>query len=118
MKKVLLFNTPDVVKKLFCFFNLEIIEVNQNDYSQQLGYILKLDGYNHNDFVSNQLIDEPMIVFYELSETDLDNVLSILKTSQIKIDLKAIVTEYNINWPAVMLYDELKKERLTIKKNS
>jgi len=91
-------------------FNLEAIEVDKNDFNQQLGYILKLDGYTRNNITAPTLFDEPMIVFNDLSDEDLDNILNILKINSIKIPYKAVTTEHNINWTANYLLEHIKEE--------
>lgn len=112
MKKILLLNCPTIIKQVFCFFNYELIDIKETN--QQLGYLLGLEGYISNTNKSVK-INDSMMIFYGLDDNDLDGVLQILKLNSIKIDLKAVVTEHNINWTVSYLKEELNKEKQVIK---
>lgn len=59
---------------------------------------------------------EPMMVMKIYSEQKLNQFLSGVRKEGIpRIDLKAILTEYNKGWDSFQLYEEIKKEHEAMK---
>lgn len=58
---------------------------------------------------------EPMMIMKGFSSQLLDQYLLALRKEKIpKVDLKAVLTEYNKGWDSLKLYEELKKEHETM----
>lgn len=58
-----------------------------------------------------EAFEEPMMILKLYSNQKLDQFLSGIRKEGIpKIDLKAMLTEYNKGWDSFQLYEELKKE--------
>lgn len=109
--KVLLFNLERNValRKLLEGLKIEYVYVPYFDYSQSFSYLL--DKSKRNELAnSNKRFDEEMMVI-EADDKELDNLLMMLKSLNINIPLKAVITEHNINWTPLFLRDELIKER-------
>ncbi len=55
--------------------------------------------------------DDPMLVFAGFTGTKLNQFLNAMHKQKIpRINLKAMVTEHNVNWDSVTLHEELAKE--------
>lgn len=55
--------------------------------------------------------DDPMLVFAGFTGQKLDQFLNAMRKQKIpRINLKAMLTEHNVNWDSVTLHDELAKE--------
>jgi len=59
-------------------------------------------------------IKETVIVMHEFDENQLDGLLQLLKSNNIKIDYKAITTTNNLQWKFKDLVSELIKEKKMI----
>lgn len=110
MKCILLFNASDKLVKAFALTNINVLEMNEDDKHQQLGYLLKKDNYLHLSS-KEKTFSEPMVIFNELSDSELDNCLALIRSSGVPVHHKAIVTKYNIDWIVNNLFKELEKER-------
>ena len=114
--KALLYNLQDntVLKNTLAMMNVECIDVNYTEYNKPLGTLLGLDNNN----INNNTIDfkDEMIIMYEFNNVQLDALLSLFKINNIKIPLKAIVTETNINWSSLQIRNELIKEHMYMQK--
>ncbi|MDO4555155.1 MAG: DUF3783 domain-containing protein [Lachnospiraceae bacterium] len=65
----------------------------------------------HGEIYEGEGFVEPMMVMKGFGSARLDEFLLALKKDKIpKIDLKAVLTEYNKEWDSFQLYEELKKE--------
>lgn len=68
---------------------------------------------------SNASFDDPMLVFAGFTGTKLNQFLNAMYKQKIpRVNLKAMLTEYNVNWDSVTLHDELAKEHEAMKGNS
>ena len=116
--KVLLYNLENniILKNTLTMMNIECIFVNKKDYEKPLSNLLGLNSIvtsnNNTDF------DDEMLIMYDFSDEQLDALLALLKINNIKIALKAIVTETNINWNSLQIHNELIKEHLYLNKRS
>lgn len=117
MKQVLLFNleSNNELKSILNKLNIKSIDVSKNSQNQKIGYLLNKKGYS----ISNNIkpsFNNTMIVFDGFNDNELNITLKLLKESNIKIELKSIVTKYNINWDSIELKDELMKEYLEMRR--
>ncbi len=81
------------------------------DSSQVLGYLLGLDGFAENPPPREPSGGEALI-FYNFTRQGLDRLLAALKRAGIRIPLKAVVTEHNVQWTVAKLLGELEQEHL------
>ena len=66
---------------------------------------------------TNISFDDPMLVFAGFTGTKLDQFLNAMRKQKIpRINLKAMLTEHNVNWDSVTLHDELAKEHEAMNK--
>ena len=55
--------------------------------------------------------EESLLIFCGVSEKHLDKILFTLRSMQMKIDLKSVLTPTNAGWTVLMLFLELSKEK-------
>lgn len=68
---------------------------------------------------SNASFDDPMLVFAGFTGTKLNQFLNAMYKQKIPmVNLKAMLTEHNVNWDSVTLHDELAKEHEAMTGNS
>lgn len=66
---------------------------------------------------ANVSFDDPMLVFAGFTGTKLEQFLNAMRKQKIpRINLKAMLTEHNVNWDSVTLHDELAKEHEAMNK--
>ncbi len=70
------------------------------------GFLQTADWYDGKDFPS------PMIIFSGFASRELDRFLAACKEEKLTgLDYRAVITEHNIHWNALDLYQELVRER-------
>ena len=118
-EKVLLYHFEDGEKlKKFVFMmavrlKMKLKVVEYKDYNKTLDYLLNGNSEEENpgDYTGEDM-EEPMMVMQGLSGRRMDELLRTIKMNGIPpITLKAVVTEHNISWDSMKLYEELKSER-------
>ncbi|WP_249029931.1 DUF3783 domain-containing protein [Tannockella kyphosi] len=118
---VLLLNLKDsahgkAIETILTQFQIDVVHVNKEAVLQQIGYLLKEPGFEPSSKrVDKEIVEEEMIVFYELADEQLELVLEVFKNAHIPfIPLKAIVTPTNIEWTFHKLYEAIKEEYETM----
>lgn len=114
--KLLLYNLSQnlILKQTLSMMNIQCFHIESKDYNKTIKYLLGLDSNSYEDS-GDDFLDE-MIIMYEFSDEQLETLLSILKINNIKIPLKAIVTDTNINWNSIQIRNELIKEHSYMQK--
>lgn len=118
-EKVLLYHFEDGEKlKKFVFLmavrlKMKLKVVEYKDYNKTLDYLLNGNGGDEEPVdYTGQDMEEPMMVMQGLSGRRMDELLRTMKQNGIPpIGLKAVVTEHNLSWDCMKLYEELKSER-------
>lgn len=121
---ILLFHVePDKTKKIEAIcrsFKINVSKVKMSSYSQQLGYLAGITGFNRQN-VTYQGVEFPseMLVFSGMHGETVDTFLEKYKEASIPpIGLKAILTQHNVFWTAEELYKELWKEHQSFSSSS
>lgn len=99
--------------KLICVkLGIRIKVVPKEDYLETIGYIAKIKGCTSVETVyEGEKLGEEMMVLVGFSSAKIDELLLEIRKAQIgKIQLKAVLTEYNKDWNSIQLHEELKKE--------
>ncbi len=96
-----------VMRKL----NITVISVGPEQYAESLETVLRCSALPGTKVFAWPEFAEPMIVMDGLTGDDVDKVLYAMRTNQIRIDLKAVVTPTNCTWTSLQLYNALCKER-------
>lgn len=123
MQKILLFNIglmkEGQIFHLCKTLNIMPVKVKVEQYSECLGYLAGIKGIKSNGkLYKGMAFPEEMMVFSGISSEELDVFLKKYNEMGIgKINLKAVLTPFNINWSGEMLYKELVKEHREMTKD-
>ena len=115
-RTVLLYNFTgkrlQCVKKSLMMLGCAVKAVRQKDFDLTIGEVLGQTTEKKTDSpkIPGFFKDE-MLVMYGFEGEMIDVLIAALKMGGVgKIDLKAIVTDHNINWSGTRLYKEIKAE--------
>ena len=64
--------------------------------------------------VQDEALTEDILVLAGLRGEDMDRLLSMMRAQSVRISLKAVLTEHNVNWNILQLQHELTRERDSI----
>ena len=92
----------------------EAKKVAQADFSQKLAVLLGLIPRENKVCLSP--FKEEMLIMAGLAREEMDSFLAQLRRDNASIELKAVVTPYNLGWQCDDLLEELKKEHEQFKK--
>ncbi len=119
-KKILMFNASDELtqklKAISCGIGAELIAVplcKYNHTALELAGMADMNG-SCGEYNGRELSME-MILFVGLTDKELDLFLDNCKKADVRIRLKAVLTDTNSNWKIIDLYKELMKEYLFYK---
>lgn len=119
MEKVILFNVSgkEEIKNLLAPMHLQIIKADVLQYNDTLKNIAdgKTDILKSNPF-TGKAPDDSLILFCGISSKKLDKILFKLRSNNINVTYKAILTPSNSNWTVRQLLLELAKEQAAYKK--
>ena len=127
-KKILSYNLPPESKQqleALCLqeqITLQI--VSEKEYDIPLGFLAYGSPDQKKEFLrsgnaAGSQVEEPMLVFAGFMQQDLMHFLQQMKLAGIsRINLKAMLTEFNAVWNSSMLYGEIKKEHEEIQKQT
>lgn len=113
--QVVLFHVPPKTQKqvaqLLRPYDISVRTVSREQYTVPLGVLLGLRKAGHVLPSLGFEFAEPMLLMHGLPDDMVDAVLAQLKAAKISIDLKAITTPTNLEWNAMQMYAELRRER-------
>ena len=118
VKSVLLFNIP--AEKSECISAvarralIEAKKVEQADFSQKLASLLNLLPRENTLCLSP--FKEELIIMAGLTREEMDSFLADIREQGASVELKAVVTPYNLGWRCDDLLKELKKEHARFSK--
>ena len=85
-------------------------EVTPEEQGKTLGELLGVPGAAEAAENPGEPFAEEMIVMHGLNPRQFQTFLEALKQQQIRVPLKAVVTEHNIQWSSLRLHSELAVE--------
>ena len=106
-------NKANQIKAAAVQLGLQIRTVAPQSFSLPLGHLLGWEEYAQAQPTNDAPFTEEMLVFYQLSETQLDAFLPKIQQAG-GVRLKAVVTPTNIGWNACALFRELDAEHSAI----
>lgn len=120
MALVLLYNINDEVKRLKIGYaarklGFPVRCVAPEEFSQPVGYLLRLDGFSPSDAPA-EAFEAEMLLMHGLSSAQFSGFLEALRQGRTPVALKAVVTEHNVNWSSAVLCRELQKEHEAMKR--
>ncbi|MDO4454444.1 MAG: DUF3783 domain-containing protein [Eubacteriales bacterium] len=92
---------------------ITVKKIQPLEYAQSLGSLARISGIPQNGRKdTGTLLGEEMMVFSGMDTNEMDLFLNDYKNMGISpVELKAVLTPYNIFWNSRQLYEELQKER-------
>lgn len=92
---------------------ITVRKVQLLEYAQSLGSLARISKIPQNMTKdSGTLLGEEMMVFSGMDTNEIDSFLNDYKNMGISpVELKAVLTPYNIFWNSRQLYEELQKEK-------
>lgn len=92
---------------------ITVRKVQLLEYAQSLGSLVRISKIPQNRTKdSGTLLGEEMMVFSGMDTNEIDSFLNDYKNMGISpVELKAVLTPYNIFWNSRQLYEELQKEK-------
>ena len=141
MKETVLYYTPQPTKQsrtlkgILVRMGIRIRNISPQQVNQTVGMLAGVPGFEEKtdatadalsgadpaaDTVkasSSQSIPEEVLVLHQFSEQRLDALLLALRKANVRIALKAIVTEQNCGWTFYQLYEEIRQEHEKMHQN-
>lgn len=119
MAKVLLYNFSEdnrrkKVKAALFQCAIPSREVETEEQLHPLGYLLGMESFLPFAEKAETPFTEEMIVMHDLSSGQFHRFLDSLRAEGIRVPLKAVVTEHNVQWSSLKLYAELQAEHQAI----
>jgi hypothetical protein len=116
MGKLLAFQlSDDMFQKLsrFCALqHITCVNVTPGDYLTPLGVLAAGQANSAQPALPVKLNDDSSILlFCDVSDEGMDNLLAGLRQNQINVAFKAVLTKTNSSWNYFQLLSELRKER-------
>ena len=140
MKETVLYYTPQSTKQsrtlkgILVRMGIRIRNISPQQVNQTVGMLAGVSGFEEKtdatadtleanktnaDALSSasQSIPEEVLVLHQFSEQRLDALLHALRKANVRIALKAIVTEQNCGWTFYQLYEEIRQEHEKMHQN-
>ena len=119
MPTVLLYNVQDPARRMavkLCLHRLGLRcrAVAPEEQGHPLGLLLGLEGYAPGK--AAETFTEEMLVMHQLSSTQFSALLDALRRENLRIALKAVVTDTNIAWSSARLHRELQAEHAAMQR--
>lgn len=107
--------TEQELKSLASALGHQVKAVSSASYGETLGYVAGISGFKRNGVKdTGEKLGSEMLVLCGLDSDAMDQLLGALRERKLRIPLKAVITPYNISWTSRMLYEELKKEHVSM----
>ena len=99
------------LKTIFVQNGLRIRQIPREEYNQPIGALAGIKEIPRVEEVyDGDELAEEMMVFRGVYGKRLDLLLAQMRKNKVAVNLKAILTEHNVGWSGLQLYEELKKE--------
>ena len=98
------------VKRVLLEQGVKVERVQNDQLHWQVGALAGFAGFQSFQPVENTPLDSPVLLFAGCDSKSIDQVLDTLRTTDVKIPLKAVVTATNQRWTFMQLAKELARE--------
>lgn len=100
------------LKLILVKLGIRIKLVKKEEYLETVGYLAKIKGSElKGQIYEGELLGDEMMVLVGFSSGRIDTLLSEIRKAKLdRINLKAVLTDYNKGWSSIELYKELKEE--------
>ncbi len=113
---IMLFNFQDKkrllnLKRTLLPFNVRLKDIKKEDYLKPIGYLAGVKEITFNENICNgQELESEMIIFANISNNKLNQIIDSLRKNKLIIPYKAVLTATNQYWTAIECFKEIKKE--------
>ncbi|MDO5041432.1 MAG: DUF3783 domain-containing protein [Peptoniphilus sp.] len=102
-KKILLYgfegNRFEGIKNLAAEYDFEIISAGESDLKKRVGEIFALDYVSEEDKVyKDEDVETEFILFSDFDRTILRNFITDLRSREMVVNHKSVVTKHTVNW--------------------
>ena len=115
MEQILLFQVPETnavkIKRFAGTLHIRTSIVMPEDYRQTLGCLAGKSAHKTNELFQGTPPEESLLLFCDLSEKHLNQMLGKIRKEGIEIDYKAVLTPSNQNWNVLWMYGEMEREK-------
>lgn len=120
MEKLLLFQiTPEEpILKIAQRLHLRTVSVPVCDYTKSIGQLAGFPDNTAEKIYTGAPLEGSLLVLCDVKERHTDQLLEKLRTANLSITYKAILTPTNRHWNVLQLYEELHREHLAITKEN
>ncbi|WP_312281087.1 DUF3783 domain-containing protein, partial [Oscillibacter sp.] len=99
------------LRSILSGLGIEVLDVSDAELNQTVGYLAGLDGYETDETpYSGSGVDTEFMLICNLSDALLDRFLAGMQADGLRIDHKAVVTEYNREMQYHELIDDIAEE--------
>ena len=103
--------TPeDAILNLAQRMHIRTVSVSPNDYQKSIGQLAGFSDQTATHTSDGTGLDGSMLIFCNVKERHQNQILEKLRTMDVSITYKAILTPTNRHWTVFQLYDELHRE--------
>ncbi|WP_432626843.1 DUF3783 domain-containing protein [Brotaphodocola sp.] len=112
------------LKGVLVRMGVRIRNVSEEQFGDTLGSLIGLEGFEARESAEKSgeavgAIEREVLVMHNFSGNRIDELLLAMRRANVqKIDLKAIVTESNVNWSFYHLYEEIGAEHERMHQNA
>ena len=113
MKRLLLYNLENEkgkqIEKICSSLHIGILHVKPEEYLEQIGSLAGYPGFTKKGTpLSQAVLTDEMILFCEFIPKEIYSMLDAFRKANIvSVDLKASLTQHNVHWNSLQLYQEL-----------
>lgn len=105
----------EVLTKLTNSLKITLKPIGKESAGEKIGFLAGFNGFTKCDNVPENIIEDECLIMSGFSNKSMDKLLLEMKSHNINIPLKCIVTQYNQSWTLNSLIEELKKEHEKMK---
>lgn len=99
------------IAMIFGYLGYKVRHVEKTQYLQQIGVLAGvMEGEESLSVYEGEGFEDEMLVMNPASGEMLDKALFLMRKEKLRVNLKAMVTEHNMSWTSLALYEEIKKE--------
>lgn len=103
--------TPeDAILNLAQRMHIRTVSVSPSDYQKSIGQLAGFPDQTATRTSDGTSLDGSMLIFCDVKERHQNQILEKLRTMDVSITYKAILTPTNRHWTVFQLYDELHRE--------
>ena len=115
MEQIILFQVPEAdavrIKRFAGTLHIRTRMAEPEEYRQTLGCLAGITTHKSSERYEGTPPKESLLLFCNVSEKHLDELLARIRKENILLDYKAVLTPSNQNWNVLRMYGEMEKEK-------